>query len=197
MYRMDLSQCKYVIQNTIICRLYRPTVVAFHRLKTKHVNEEEECLKTLQLQHEWLYSWCKKEKPQRWHCCLSHWLVVVLTMIVPGQCWSSHVSLYTDGHRDASTADVSQLLWYCHAVAEVKPQASILCKDMTHNPSTTVHSSQFFFLCTIERYHSVERRRRESKLFWINVLHHHMSHLKLAVHTVSVSLTSFFLLAPS
>lgn len=34
----------------------------------------------------------------------------VTILIVPGQCRSSHVSLYTDGHGDASTADVAQLL---------------------------------------------------------------------------------------
>lgn len=68
---------------------------------------------------------------------------------LPGQCRSSHVSLYTNGHGNASTADVAQLLWHCHTVAEVEPQASIVCvrQDTKRRHVTPQWADSFCFIC--------------------------------------------------
>ncbi|MEQ2269275.1 hypothetical protein XENORESO_002180 [Xenotaenia resolanae] len=53
--------------------------------------------------------------------------------VLPGQSWCSHVTLYTNGHGNAATVNVAQLLCYSNAVAEVESQASVLCTKQQPN----------------------------------------------------------------
>lgn len=75
--------------------------------------------------------------------------VLKVSEVVPGQCRSSHVSLYSDSHGDASAPDVAQLLRHSDAVAEVQSQASILCRGRnTHLFNCCWHLTLSASLCT-------------------------------------------------